>query len=170
MADPFIGEIKLVSFNFAPRGWASCNGQLLPIGQNQALFALLGTQYGGDGRVNFALPDLRGRMAVHVGADTAQGQAGGEANVTLSVQQMPTHTHALAGTADIANANVPAGALPAARPRGGISRYAPGASLSTPMHPNAIGNNPGGQGHPNMQPYTVLHYVIALQGIFPSRN
>jgi microcystin-dependent protein len=170
MSDPFIGEIKLVSFDFAPRGWALCNGQLLPINQNQALFSLLGTQFGGNGQTSFALPDLRGRMAVHASNDATLGQAGGQESVTLNAQQMPAHTHALTGTADVANANPPAGALPAARPRGGTSRYAPAGSPLTAMSPDAIGNNSGGQAHSNMQPYLVLNHVIALTGIFPSRN
>jgi microcystin-dependent protein len=170
MADPFIGEIRLVSFDFAPRNWALCNGQLLPIQQNTALFSLLGTEFGGNGQTNFALPDLRGRMALHAGSDAPQGQPGGAASVTLGTQHMPAHTHALSGTADIANANVPAGALPAARPRGGVSRYAAAGSPLAAMNLGAIGNRGGGEAHSNLQPYVVLNYVIALTGIFPSRN
>lgn len=169
MSDPFLGELKLMSFAFAPRGWALCNGQLLPINQNQALFALLGTTYGGDGRVNFALPDLRGRAPMHLGAGVSLGERGGAEAVALTLAQLPAHGHTLTATSDLANASAPGGAVPAAKPRGGINRYAPAGS-NTAMNPGAIAARGGSQPHDNMQPYAVLNWVIALQGIFPSRN
>lgn len=169
MSDQFIGELRLMSFTFPPKGWALCNGQLLSINQNQALFALLGTTYGGNGQTTFALPDLRGRSPVHAGADIALGQQAGQEAVMLNTAQMPPHTHTLAGTSDIAAASVPGNALPAVKGRGGMNRYAP-ASSGAVMDPSAISRNSGGQAHPNMQPYTVLSWAIALQGVFPSRD
>ena len=169
MSEPFIGELKLMSFGFPPKGWALCNGQLLPINQNQALFALLGTNYGGNGQTNFALPDLRGRAPLHSGAGVNLGDKAGQETVTLTPGQLPTHTHTLTATNDLANASVPGGALPAAKPRGGINRYAP-AGNDTLMGPTSLASVGGNQPHPNMQPFTVLNWVIALQGIFPSRN
>jgi len=171
MAEPFLGELRLVSFVFTPRGWAQCNGQLLAISQNSALFALLGTQYGGNGQTSFALPDLRGRSAAHRGADLQQqGQSGGQAFVTLSLGQLPAHTHALNGTSDIANAQVPGGALPAARGRGGMARFGAAGSANTSMDTAAVSQVGSSQPHENRQPFTVLNYVIALEGIFPSRS
>ena len=171
MAEPFLSEIRLMSFVFAPRGWALCNGQLLPINQNQALFALLGTTYGGDGRVNFALPDLRGRSPLHVGAGTSLGERDGEEAHTLTVAELPGHSHALSASSDVANTHLPGAALPAGKPRGGINRYAAAGSGNTALHPGsltpALG---GGQPHNNLQPYLTLNFVIALQGIFPSPN
>lgn len=170
MADAFIGELKLVSFNFPPKGWALCNGQLLPIAQNQALFSLLGTTYGGDGRVTFALPDLQGRAPLHYGGSEGivLGQKAGVETVTLNATQLPAHTHTLMGSADIANASVPGGALPAAKPRGGMNRY--GSTGDTVMGASSLTPAGGNQPHPNMQPYLVMNWVIALVGIFPSRN
>jgi microcystin-dependent protein len=169
MSDPFLGELKLVGFGYAPKGWAFCNGQLLPINQNQALFALLGTTYGGDGRVNFALPDLRGRAPMHAGNGVWLGESGGQEHVTLAASQLPAHTHTLSGTSDFANASVPGGALPAAKVRGGMNRYAP-AGNDAVMGTSALAPSGGSQPHPNMQPFGVLNWVIALQGIFPSRD
>ncbi|RZL28841.1 MAG: phage tail protein, partial [Rubrivivax sp.] len=143
MADSYLGELKLVSFAFAPRGWAFCNGQLLPINQNQPLFALLGTNFGGDGRVNFALPDLRGRAPQHT-AGFSPGERGGQEAVTLSPQSLPQHTHALSGTSDFANASVPGGATPAARPRGGINRYAPAGAGASVMGSSSLAPAGGG--------------------------
>lgn len=166
MGSPFLSEIKIVSFNFAPKGWAECNGQLLPINQNQALFSLLGTTYGGDGRVNFALPDLRGRIPLHMGSGFTLGQRAGEASHTLSQGETPIHVHPLqasktgAGTATL-NGNMLAEAS------GGI--YGPPANLTT-LLPTTIANTGGSQPHENRQPYSVLNFVIALQGIFPSQN
>ena len=171
MSEPFVGQISITAFSFAPRGWAFCNGQLLPISQNQALFALLGTTYGGDGRVTFALPDLRGRAALHAGGGQVQGQAAGLEQVTLGSTQMPAHSHALRASSDLANASVPGNAVPAARARGGPTMYAGGTGgLAVAMHPASVTTTGGSQAHDNMQPYAVLSFVIALQGIFPSRN
>ena len=171
MSEPFLGQISITAFGFAPRGWALCNGQLLPINQNQALFALLGTQYGGDGRVTFALPDLRGRAAMHPGGGLEQGQAAGLEQVTLGVSQIPGHSHALKASADLANAGVPGNALPAARARGGPTMYAAGTGgQAVAMHPASVAAAGGSQAHSNLQPYGVVNFVIALQGIFPSRN
>jgi microcystin-dependent protein len=169
MSEPFLGELKLVSFNFPPKGWAMCNGQLMPINQNQALFSLLGTTYGGDGRVTFALPDLQGRAPLHQGGGVVLGQSAGAETVTLNSSQLPTHTHTLAASADIANASVPGGALPAAKPRGGMNRYAPVGS-DTVMGASSLNSIGGSQPHSNMQPYMVLMWIVALQGIFPTQN
>lgn len=173
MSSPFLGELRLMSFNFAPKGWAFCDGQLLAISQNQALFALLGTTYGGNGQTTFALPDLRGRAPMHAATSFAGsvvlGEAGGAESVTLSASQLPAHTHALAASSDLANASVPGGALPAAKPRGGMNRYAAGGG-DTVMAPSSLASAGGSQPHPNLQPFTVLTWAIALQGIFPSRD
>lgn len=173
MSEPFLGELRLMSFNYAPRGWAFCDGQLLAIAQNQALFALLGTTYGGNGQTTFALPDLRGRAPMHAGpssaGNVALGERGGAESVTLTAGQLPIHTHTLAASSDLANASVPGNALPAAKPRGGMNRYAaPGSE--TLMAPSSLAPAGGSQPHPNMQPFTVLTWAIALQGIFPSRD
>lgn len=171
MSDQFLSEIKLVSFNFAPKGWAMCNGQVLPINQNQALFSLLGTTYGGDGRVNFALPDLRGRLPMHNGAGHLLGERGGETSHTLTVAELPAHQHGgMKGSNDLANANVAGGALPAARVRGAVAHYGPAGSADVLMNPASVSSVGGGQPHENMQPFMTLNYVIALQGIFPSQN
>lgn len=170
MSEPFLGEIRLVSFNFPPKGWALCNGQLLPINQNTALFSLLGTMYGGNGVQTFALPNLQGRTAMHRGATTQQGQQGGDQAVTLTQDQLPPHTHALNGTSDFANASAPGLALPAAKPRGGLTRYGTSGSSNAPMHPSSLSIAGANQSHDNNQPYQVLNHVIALQGIFPARD
>lgn len=167
MAEPFLAEIRLVSFSFAPRGWATADGQLLPINQNQALFSLLGTTFGGDGRVNFGLPDFRGRTPLHVGGGHTLGERGGEQNHTLSIGEIPTHLHGVQASGTAAQASVgPVGNLFA---RATTQVYRPlqqGVALS----PAAVANVGGSQAHPNMQPYLVLNFVIALQGIFPSPN
>lgn len=165
MGTPIMSEIRIMSFGFAPKGWAACNGQLLPINQNQALFSLLGTTFGGDGRTTFALPDLRTRAPVHFGGNFILGQNGGEQNHTLTMLEMPTHTHAAQGTTSNADAPVPAGNyLGAAN-----NAYTPAGNL-TPLHPSSIGNAGGSQPHENTQPYLTLNFCIALQGVFPSRN
>lgn len=165
MAEPFLSEIRIMSFGFAPQGWALCNGQLLPINQNQALFSLLGTTYGGDGRVNFGLPNLQGRTPIHTGNGHILGEAGGEQAHTLSVSEMPTHTHianasTANGSTNFANGNILAAA-------GNL--YAAPNSLTT-LNPTSITNVGGSQAHLNMQPFLTLTFCIALQGIFPSRN
>lgn len=170
MSEPFLGEIRLVSFNYAPRGWALCNGQLLSINQNQALFSLLGTFYGGNGTQNFALPNLQGRTPLHAGAVNVQGQAGGAASVTLGLSQLPAHTHSLSGSSDFANASAPGLAVPGARARGTPPHYTAAGRSNTSMATGSLLQAGSSQPHDNMQPYLVMNHVIALQGIFPSRN
>ena len=168
MAEPFLSELRLMSFVFAPKGWALCNGQLLPINQNQALFSLLGTTFGGDGRVNFALPDLRGRVPIHVGSGHTLGERGGEQAHTLSIAEIPTHTHVLNASSQAANANPPSaqnGTILADSAPG--QAYGGAANLAA-MAPASVTNTGGSQAHLNMQPFLVLSYCIALQGIFPS--
>jgi microcystin-dependent protein len=165
MAEPFLSELRLMSFNFAPKGWALCNGQLLPINQNQALFSLLGTTFGGDGRVNFALPDLRGRVAIHVGSGHTLGERGGEQAHTLSIAEIPTHTHVLQASTVTANAPIPTNDVFA--PTGGNQFFGPPNNLVA-LQSGTVTNVGGSQAHLNMQPFTVLSFCIALQGIFPS--
>jgi microcystin-dependent protein len=169
MSEPFIGEIKLVSFNFAPRGWAPCNGQLMPINQYQALFSLLGTYYGGDGRTNFALPDLRDRAPVHQGQGFGGtypiGERGGEATHTVAISELPSHSHLLgASSAPGTHASAIGNVLAASTQ----PSYAEAATTS--MNPGAVGPVGGLQAHENRPPLLVLNFVIALQGIFPSQN
>jgi microcystin-dependent protein len=166
MAEPFLSEIRIMSFGFPPKGWALCNGQLLPINQNQALFSLLGTTYGGDGRVNFALPDLRGRASMHMGSGHTLGERGGEQAHTLSISEMPQHIHTMTGSSTAGDSAVPANKLLASSPS---LVYDPPANLTT-LQPGTIGNNGGSQAHLNMQPFLVLTFCIALQGIFPSQT
>lgn len=169
VAEPFLGEIRILSFGFTPKGWALCNGQLLPINQNQALFSLLGTIFGGDGRVTFALPNLQGRTPVHDGVGLVLGMAGGQQAVTLSAAELPAHTHTLHATADVASSAAPGGAVPAKKARFGANVYAaPGDE--TPLAAGSLASVGGSQAHSNMQPFLTLNFVIALQGIFPSRN
>ena len=169
MAEPFLSEIRIMSFNFAPKGWALCNGQLLPINQNQPLFSLLGTTFGGDGRVNFALPDLRGNVPIHVGQGHTLGEKGGEQAHTLSISEIPTHVHVASGTSastDPNGTNIATSNLLAAGP-GEI--YAAAGNLVA-MGATTIANTGGSQAHLNMQPFLTLSFCIALQGIFPSQN
>lgn len=170
MAEPFLSEIRIMAFNFAPKGWAMCNGQLLPINQNQALFSLLGTTFGGDGRVNFALPDLRGRTPIHVGSGHTNGERGGEQAHTLSIAELPTHTHVLSGSSTAADAAVPGGNLLAVVDNTTFGSAYTGAANLVAMNPAVIGNTGGSQAHLNMQPFLTLTFSIALQGIFPSPN
>jgi len=166
MAEPFLSEVRIMSFVFAPKGWALCNGQLLPINQNQALFSLLGTTFGGDGRVNFALPDLRGRVPIHVGSGHTLGEKGGEQAHTLSIAEIPTHTHVANGTTNAADTNTPANNTLL-----GIVNDAYGDPLNLQaMAASEITNTGGSQAHLNMQPFLTLSFCIALQGIFPSPN
>jgi len=165
MAEPFLSELRIMSFNFAPKGWAMCNGQLLPINQNQALFALLGTTFGGDGRVNFALPDLRGKAPIGVGAGFTLGQTGGEQAHTLSLSELPTHTHAMMGSSTNADSVSP---LPNVLAQTSQA-YGPAAQLVA-LDPSSNGSVGGSQAHLNMQPFLTLNFCIALQGIFPSPN
>ncbi len=165
MAEPFLSEIRIMSFSFAPKGWAMCNGQLLPINQNQALFSLLGTTFGGDGRVNFALPNLQGQVPIGVGNGHTLGEKGGEQAHTVSLSEMPTHTHTgnastQNGNTQFANNNILAAA-------GNL--YAAPSNL-TPLSPTSITTVGGSQAHVNMQPFLTLTFCIALQGIFPSPN
>ena len=165
MAEPFLSEIRIFSFGFAPQGWALCDGQLLPINQNQALFSLLGTTYGGDGRVNFGLPNLQGRAPIHMGGGFTLGQQGGEQAHTLSIAEIPTHTHALNGT----NAN---GAInnPNNNFIGAVNNMFSKSGGLVAFDPSSVTNVGGSQAHLNMQPFLTLNFSIALQGIFPSQT
>ncbi len=166
MAEPFLSEIRLMSFNFAPKGWALCNGQLLPINQNQALFSLLGTTFGGDGQVNFALPDFRGRVPVHPGGSFTLGERGGQTAHTVTSAELPQHSHTIQASADQATTNTPdAGVVPSASAAANL--YAAPVNLVA-MAGNALGNTGGTQAHENRQPFLALNFSIALQGIFPS--
>ena len=167
MTEPFLSEIRIMSFVFAPRGWALCNGQLLPINQNQGLFSLLGTTFGGDGRVNFALPDLRGRTPIHVGSGHTLGERGGEQAHTLSIAELPEHTHVAMGVNTDASTADPTNALLANPPAAVGPVYALPSNLAA-MNPASNTNVGGSQAHLNMQPFLTLSFCIALQGIFPS--
>ena len=168
MAEPFLAEIRIMSFGFAPRGWALCDGQLLPINQNQALFSLLGTTFGGDGRVNFGLPDLRGRTPIHVGSGHPLGDRGGEQAHTLSISELPTHAHPENATTAVATTNVPSNTVTLAQSTA-ANLYAAPTALQA-MRSDAVSNVGGSQAHLNMQPFLILNFCIALQGIFPSPN
>ena len=165
MSEPFLSEIKVVSFNFPPKGWALCNGQLLPINQNQALFALLGTVYGGNGQTNFALPNLRGRVPVHEGNGHNLGEAAGSTAVTVNIQQLPTHNHFQQSQPAAGNQLPAVGAFFSQT----SNMYRTADNLIA-INPATIGSVGGSQPHNNMMPYLVLNFIIALQGIFPSQN
>ena len=171
MSEPFLAEIKLVSFAHAPKGWALCNGQFMLINQNQALFSLLGTAYGGNGQTTFALPNLRGRVPIHMKNTFEIGTTGGSSTVTVSIQELPTHTHVLQGSSLIGNnvnpLTISGGNVLAQTPG---SPYTNSASNLTTLNPASVTSLGGSQPHTNMQPYLVLNFIIALQGIFPSRN
>jgi microcystin-dependent protein len=161
-----MSEVKIISWNFAPQGWAFCNGQFLPINQNQALFSLLGTMYGGNGQTTFALPDLRGRAAIHQGQGFIEGQAGGQEFHTLTQSEMPIHIHFMSAVTEVGTTTAPSNnwlARSATEPYRAFSN-------PTTMHPASITNYGGSQPHENRQPFLVLNFVIALQGVFPSRN
>ncbi len=169
MSEPFLAEVRIVGFNFAPRGWAFCDGQILPINQNQSLYSLLGTTYGGDGRTSFALPDLRGRVPIHVGRsdggpDQRSGKSGEETD-TLSANEMPQHDHPLQARDENGGQPIPAGGTLAAFSNG----YRDSLDAVSPVA-GTVTNVGGGQAHDNMQPYLALNFFIALQGLFPSRN
>ncbi len=164
MAEPFLSEIRLMSFGFAPKGWALCDGQLLPINQNQGLFSLLGTTFGGDGRVNFGLPDLRGRTPIHVGSGHTLGERGGEQAHTLSITEIPTHAHVVNASPAASGGN----ASPNGRYLGGANNAYRAPDGLVAMHPATVGTAGGSQAHLNMQPFLALNFSIALQGIFPS--
>ena len=166
MSTPYISEVRAFPFNFPPKGWARCDGQLLPINQNQALFSLLGTTYGGDGRVNFALPDLRGRVPMHVGGGFVLGERGGESAHTLSTPEMPNHTHAVSGTNSVGDQVIAGGNLFA---NVAANLYASSAP-NQPVAAGTVGAVGGSQAHTNLAPYLVLTVCMALQGVFPSRN
>ena len=179
MSDPFISEIKIFSFNFPPKGWAACNGQIMPIIQNQALFSLLGTTYGGNGSTTFALPNLQGRVPLDQGNGFTMGQAGGETSHTLVVAEIPSHTHTLMASA-AANPRPGTGVVPgpgvalaeavaATSPATPVANFGTGTP-SLAFAANAIGAAGGGQPHPNQQPFTVLNFCMALQGVYPVRN
>src|SRR5262249_26488591 len=181
MSEPFLGELKIISWNFPPKGWAFCNGQTLPINQNQALFSILGTTYGGDGRQTFALPNLQGRVPFHVGNGIVLGEMGGETAHTLNISELAAHTHSLAGAnvqADTAsaNGNTPSGSVVpaqgvAATTSGNVAANIWGSGApSGAMNPAGLTAVGGNQPHDNMSPYLVLNVIIALQGIFPSQN
>lgn len=164
MSEPFLGEIKIISWNFPPKGWAFCNGSLLPINQNQALFSILGTTYGGDGRQTFGLPNLQGRSPMHVGNGIVLGELGGETTHTLNISETPAHTHVPVGSKTAPNVGSASGAQWAQR------AIAYNSASNQAMNPACIGVVGGNQPHENMSPYLVLNMIIALQGIFPSPN
>jgi microcystin-dependent protein len=168
MAEPFLSEIRIMSFGFPPKGWALCDGQLLPINQNQALFSLLGTTYGGDGRVNFGLPNLQGRVPIHMGGGHTLGERGGEQGHTLSISEIPTHVHTLQASSADGDGPAPANATLAGS--GTVQIYNGTLTNLTSLLPSTVANVGGSQAHLNMQPFLVLNFSIALQGIFPSQT
>jgi microcystin-dependent protein len=174
MSNQFLSEIRIMSFSFAPKGWAMCNGQLLPINENQALFALLGTTYGGNGQTTFALPNLQGRAAMHAGSSHILGERGGEEAHTVTTAEMPAHIHPASGDAKAGNATSAIPTLPNTLPGNASPTlvYSPGGGgiQAVAMNPAMVTNAGGSQPHENRQPFLALNFCIALQGIFPSRN
>lgn len=168
MSEPYLAEIRMTSFTFAPKGWALCNGQFLAISQNQALFSLLGTTYGGNGVTTFALPDLRGRAPAHTGPSFNLGQQAGEARHTLSAAEMPVHEHRLGISTAISHLADPAGKVLGNVEAGAVNYYAPN-DASAVLAANTVANGGSSQPHENMQPYLTVNFIIALEGIFPSR-
>ena len=166
MSEPFLAEIKIVGFNFAPRGWAFCDGQILPINQNQSLYSLLGTTYGGDGQTSFALPDLRGRTPIHKSSNHTLGQKAGAEKHALSIAEMPAHSHQAQASLSEPNSPVPAGNLLA---HTSLETYAINDNMAY-LNDASISSAGSAQPHENMQPFTVVNFCIALQGLFPSRN
>jgi microcystin-dependent protein len=169
MAEPFLSEIRIMSFNFAPKGWAMCNGQSMPINQNQALFSLLGTTFGGNGQTTFNLPNNQGRTPIHVGNGHTVGEQGGEQNHTLLVSEMPSHVHGLSGTSVAASTNIPDVTSQWADTSPNKAYNGSGQNLGA-MNAAILSNSGGSQAHINMQPYLTLNFCIALQGIFPSQT
>jgi len=169
MAQPYVGEIRIFAGNFAPSGWMFCEGQLLPISDNQTLFQLIGTTYGGDGQSTFALPDLRGRLPVHSGNGFILAETGGVEQSVLTVQQLPAHTHPLLATRTTATANAPADRVLAASTGATVSPYGTDAPL-TPLSPQAQTTTGGSQAHDNLQPYLCVSFILSLFGIFPTPN
>jgi microcystin-dependent protein len=170
MAEPFLSEIRIMSFGFPPKGWALCNGQLLPINQNQGLFSLLGTTYGGDGRVNFGLPNLQARVPMHMGNGHTLGERGGEAAHTLTISELPQHTHFESATTANATSSAPGPAGTRMLSASTGANFYAAASNFQAMAAGSLSAVGGSQAHPNMQPYLVLNFSIALQGIFPSQT
>lgn len=168
MGDPYLSEIRLMSFSFAPKGWALCNGQVLPINQNQALFSLLGTTYGGNGQTTFALPDLRGRVPMHVGAGHTLGERAGAESHTVNINELAQHQHGLIASAGQATGGEPGPTVMKSVSKGSFAYSAPQNLIA--MDPGAISNVGGSQPHENRAPFLTLSFCIALQGIFPSRN
>jgi microcystin-dependent protein len=169
MSQPYVGEIRLFAGNFAPAGWYACDGSLLPISENETLFQLIGTTYGGDGQNTFALPDLRGRVPVHQSASSTVGQAGGVEQITLTAAQIPNHAHALLGSTAAASSTSPSGAVPATQAEVTALAYGTDAPLTT-MSPQVLQQAGGGQPHDNMQPYVCITFIISAFGIFPSQT
>jgi microcystin-dependent protein len=169
MSTPFLGELRVVAYTFAPRGWAMCNGQVLAINQNTALFSILGTTYGGNGTTNFALPNFQGRAPIHTSSGFSLGASGGEQNHDLTLNEIPQHSHSVNGSSASGNTQTATGNTWAVEGSNTTFIYSnePASAL---MGGNAIARAGGGQPHNNMQPYLVLNFIIALQGIFPSRN
>ena len=170
MSEPFLAEIRIIGFNFAPRGWAYCDGQILPINQNQSLYSLLGTTYGGDGRSTFALPDLRSRTPIHKGDGHTLGQKGGAETVTLTAAEIAAHTHTAKASSTTGDQVTPTGRVLADVTDPDLLYADPAAATTTALRPGTVTNAGGGQAHNNMQPYLTLGFVIALRGLFPSRN
>lgn len=167
MAQPYVGELRLFAGNFAPSGWMFCDGQLLPISQNETLFQLIGTTYGGDGQSTFALPDLRSRVPIHQGNGFILAETGGVEEVALTAQQIPAHTHGLLASSNLASANAPAGQTLATTQASTITLYGTDAPFTT-LHPSSLTPAGGSQPHTNLQPYLTLSFIISLFGIFPS--
>ncbi len=170
MSEPFLAEVRMMGFNFAPRGWAFLDGQILPINQNQSLYSLLGTTYGGDGRTSFALPDLRGRTPIHVGDGHTNGQKSGAETVTLTTSEIAAHSHSVKASSAAGDSNVPTDRLFAAEVAPDLVYRDPEAATTTALRSGTITNAGGSQAHSNMQPYLAVTFCIALQGLFPSRN
>lgn len=166
MGTPFLAEIRIMGFNFPPKGWAFCNGQFMPINQNQALFSLLGTTYGGNGQTTFALPNLQGRVPIHTGNGHTLGEVGGQEAHTVTIQEMPAHMHFLNATNSPGTASIPGGSILAGAPSNVYGAF----QNIVPMGTEAVSSVGGSQPHENRQPYIVLNFCIALQGVFPSRN